>query len=489
MSYRVKIDDTDILDYDLKDMVLIEPKLEPEVNEIDSFEFKMPPIHKQYQLPQPLKSTVEVYEDDDLVWFGRVMSVSTDYYRQKEVVCEGPLGWFKDTIQRIHEYESVKVHTFFTDVITNHNLLAPENRRFQIGNITVENADVYRKLDYNTTYDALITMCVNAEGGYLFFRRENGVNYIDWLKDMPYTCNQPVEFGLNLIDINSNFDGTEIITAIIPLGDTVQANDDPEQGEIIPETDDRVGKPLTLAYKYGSDIVGSQEAIDYYGYIIEAVSFSGVKDADELYEKAVKYLEDKLYNRMTFECTAVELKSYGAGRNDKYDHFKIGQKIKCKSIPHALDEEFPLLKASISLDSAAKEISLGTMPHQSLTKIINTSKGTDDSGKSKNKTNTTTKQSGAPTSYSDALRVDTVPTKGSDALITSGAVAAYAGKGAGGDWNPVWGINFDFRYWATGTLVETIEDQVVHHFSVLFDNYGRPIKFTDQDGHESNITW
>lgn len=50
--YRVLCDGLPI--YDLRDenLVLIDPKLDLEVNKAGSFSFKMPPQHPQYELPQ-----------------------------------------------------------------------------------------------------------------------------------------------------------------------------------------------------------------------------------------------------------------------------------------------------------------------------------------------------------------------------------------------------------------------------------------------------
>ena len=369
MSFAVKLDGVDILDYDYKEKILLEPQLEVELNTTDSFTFRMPPNHLSYSNMTPLVSIVEVYEDGTLIWFGRVLSVETDYYREKTVTCEGAYGFFNDSIQRYHEYDEVGLHQFFYELIENHNAQVPAARRFTIGDITVEDKVVYRKLDYEKTKDALETMIIDAEGGYLFFRRENGVNYIDWLKDMPYTCNQPVEFGLNMTDISSSFNGEDIITCILPLGDTVRANDDPDKGEIISESDERVGKPLNLAHDYGTDLIGS-EAVETFGMIIEVVTFSGVTSASVLKEKAEEYLKEEMYNRMTFECEAVELKKFGPGANDNYDAFRVGQTVHCRSIPHALDKDFPLIKMSVQLDTAVKTISLGTAPRQKLTEIV-----------------------------------------------------------------------------------------------------------------------
>lgn len=369
MSYWVNMDGNRIYDYRYKDLILLEPDLEVELNTTDSFVFRMPPIHRYYGDMTPLVSIVEVYEDEDMIWFGRVLSVESDYYREKEVTCEGPFGWFNDSVQRYNVFEEISLHEFFRTLITNHNNQAPEARRFTVGNITVDDKLVYRKLDYESTKSALETMIIEAEGGYIFFRRENGVNYIDWLKDMPYSCNQPVEFGLNMTDISSSFTGEDLITCILPLGDTVRANDDPEKGDIVPEDDERIGKPLTLEHDYGTDLIAS-EAVNTYGAIIAVVTFSGITRAADLKAKAEEYLKEEMYNRLTFECEAVELQKFGPGANDNYDHFKVGQMVKCRSIPHALDQEFPLIKMSIRLDTATKSVTLGTAPRQKLTEII-----------------------------------------------------------------------------------------------------------------------
>jgi hypothetical protein len=89
-------------------------------------------------------------------------------------------------------------------VISNHNGQVPQNRRFTVGRITIPNVMVYRELNYETTKEVLESMCLGAEGGYFFFRKEDGVNYIDWLADIEEASIQPVKFGLNLVDISKD---------------------------------------------------------------------------------------------------------------------------------------------------------------------------------------------------------------------------------------------------------------------------------------------
>ena len=349
MQYRVIMDGNDILNFQEKPYILLQPNLEIELNMAGSFDFTMPPCHMFYDDILPLTSTIEVYEDEDLLWFGRPVEIKTDYLKNKQVYCEGALSFFNDTVQRPHEYNSIFVHDFFTAIITAHNTQVSSSRQFTVGNITVENKKVYRSLRYESTFDVLKRQCLNAEGGYFFIRRENGTNYIDWLAVMPYTTNQPVEFGLNLLDITQAFNGSSIVTCVLPLG----------------ETNRETGEELTISsVNNGSDVIDS-EAAQTYGRITKAVQFNGVRYPDTLYEDGLEYLEDHQFDGLLIECSAAELHS----QNPNYEKFRVGQTVRCRSMPHLMDRNFPLLKMSISLDSAAKKITLGSQKKQTLTEI------------------------------------------------------------------------------------------------------------------------
>lgn len=349
MIYRVLMDGTDILNYQEKPFILVSPTLTMELNAAGSFEFTMPPAHALYDAVKPLASTIVVYEDETLLWYGRPIEVRTDFYKQKTIYCEGALAFFNDSVQRLHEYESISVHTFFRTVIENHNAQVNADRQFTVGNITVADRKVYRKLNYDSTFNVLKRQCLNAEGGYLFLRREDGVNYIDWYAEVPLDSNQPVEFGLNMLDLSRVFDGSGIATCVIPLGENVE----------------ETGEPLTVAsVNNGSDVIES-DAVAEYGYITKAVSFNGVSHPNTLYEDGLEYLESTQFDNMTVECTAAELH----WQNGNYGLFRVGQKIHCRSIPHLLDRYFDLLKITLRLDTAEKQITLGSTKKQTLTEI------------------------------------------------------------------------------------------------------------------------
>ena len=292
---------------------------------------------------------MRVYEDETLLWFGRPVEVETDFFKQKQIYCEGALSFFSDSVQRPHEYDSISIHAFFRTVIANHNAQVRADRQFTVGVITIPDKTVYRKLNYEATFDVLKKQCLNAEGGYLFLRRENGTNYIDWYREMPYASNQPVEFGLNLLDMHSSFDGSSIATCVIPLGDTVEGTD----------------APLTVeAVNGGSDLIVSGAVSDY-GYITRVVSFSGIKNPETLYKDGSEYLSSTQFDNLTIECTAAELH----WQNENYGLYRLGQKIHCRSVPHLLDRTFDLQKISLRLDTAEKRITLGTMKKPALSEI------------------------------------------------------------------------------------------------------------------------
>ena len=59
------------------------------------------------------------------------------------------------------------------------------------------------------------------------------------------------------------------------------------------------------------------------------------------------------------------------------DHAKLSKPVqwhsiktvRCRSAPHLVDREFPLVKMSVRLDTAAKKITLGSVRKQTLTKL------------------------------------------------------------------------------------------------------------------------
>ena len=412
MIYRVLFNGVDIYG-PTPDMTLLNPALETELNNSGSFEFTMPPGHSFYDVPDILMPDVEVYEDNNLIWFGRPISVEKNWNNEKVISCEGALSFFNDTIQGPSVNDNIQLHTFFRNVIANHNALVPDNRKFTVGNITMDNPYVYRETSYDTTFDVLQQMCLDAEGGYFFLRKENGVNYIDWLKEVPYVATQPVQFAVNMIDISQTFNGEDICTVVVPIGASLsraaKVRDNTGYINIYERMDTsstvvgtvNQGQEVTfnwinsdtwfeIEYPYEGyalqeylevqsgdypltiESVNNHEyyledatGIQAYGRIMKVKDFPNIRKPSELKTRGQKWLEDEQYDKLSIEVDAAELHYI----DSSYDAFKVGQLVHVTSTPHLLDKELPMTKISVSLDSGVKKIQIGTPPHKTLTEI------------------------------------------------------------------------------------------------------------------------
>lgn len=359
MLYRVLANGEDILDYSDPTMVLLSPQLEPEIDVAGSFEFTVPPNHKRYDrftAESIMLMTIEVYEDGILHWFGRPVELHLDFYKNKKIYCEGGLGFFNDSVIREAEYEETLLSVIFAAVIAEHNSMVPANRQFQIGQFTVADHAVYRKFNYEQTSDVLKSKFLDAEEGHFFVRRENNTNYIDFLKDMPYTCNQQVEFAENLLNFTYSFDGKDFATCVIPLG----------------AIDEETRAPITIkSVNNNSDILVGNTASTY-GKIVKVQNYSDLVDPNELVAEGKKYLTTLQYNAFLIECSAVDLHS----KNAEKQLFRVGQMVNCVSNPHGINLELPISKMTLYLDSAAKQITLGRIPKKTLARFYKERIGT-----------------------------------------------------------------------------------------------------------------
>lgn len=358
MIYRVVVDRYEMYT-DNDDIALISPSLTIELNAAGSLEFTLPPEHNYYDVPRILNSNVEVYEEDEMIWYGRPTEISIDFYNQKRIYCEGALSYLNDTIIKKKKYTGTGVRTVLNDIIDNHNSLVDEDRRkFEVGNVTVDDESLIKDISYEKSLDVLNSL-IEDYGGYLFVNKVNGKNTIDWLKELPEGYSQPIVFGLNLEEMTQKTVASEFATSIIPYGRL--NNDDVTVSSV----------------NNGLDYIDS-DAVSEYGRIMQAVDFGDVTSIRALYNLGVHWLEENQFDMLSIDIDAAEL-HYIVSKNrcfnnavvvsgedtgitlaDKFPAFKVGQTIHCTSYPHLVDRDFPLTKITIELDNAAKKITMGS---------------------------------------------------------------------------------------------------------------------------------
>jgi len=348
MIYKVLMNGTSIYESD-GNVVILEPKLEQEINTAGSFEFTMPANHVNYDLPTLLAPEVEVYEGESIIFFGRPTEIELDIEMQKRVYCEGALAYFSDSVLPPFTLDEIDRVAFLRYLVEQHNARVPANRQFTVGNISMSSKLLFRKTEeYKTTLECLNEYLLNTEGGYFMLRKEDGVRYIDWYSSIPDINTQPVRYSLNLISLSQKINA-DFFTSIIPIGPN----------------------NLTIAAVNGGRVYLDSDYISDYGRITGVVKFDNVSDANTLMAYGLQYLADQRYASPTVNCVAAELHYI----NKEYSPFLIGQNVHVMSGPHRLDATLPIVKLSLDLAKADKEIEIGTLDRRTLTELVKDSEG------------------------------------------------------------------------------------------------------------------
>lgn len=344
--YRIFADNTLIYDSRLDDYAITKGSINKEVNKSGSFTFTILPDHGFYNRIQKLKTIIEVYKHNSLIFRGRVISESFGFMNDKTLICEGELSFLLDSIQRPYNF-SGSPEEFLTLLINNHNGQVDASKRFQIGEVTVQDNNEYiarSNSAYEDTLTNLTSRCIDTLGGYIHITRDaNNVPFINWFDDFPYMSNQVIEFGENLLDFTKTNTGEEIATAIIPLGAKTGTGDD-EARITIAEVND------------GVDYVYDETAVNMYGWIYKSVTWDDVTLSSNLLTKAREYLSESINQNITIELSAIDLSAMDLS----IDSFKLGDYISIVSKPHNIDDKLLLKKQTIDLLNPANDkITLG----------------------------------------------------------------------------------------------------------------------------------
>ena len=347
--YKVYCDKYLLYSDSIDNLKIFDAKLELELNKTNSFEFTIYPNHRYFDKLKKMKSSVKVYQDDDLIFKGRILNDEQDLYNEKKVICEGELAFLVDSIQRPYDFQSGSKHTtvseLFTYFINNHNSQVAADRRFKVGKITVIDSNNYivrSETEYLNTWNSINEKLIKSLGGFLWVRHEADGNYIDYVSDFDAISQQEIRFGKNFLDINRITNGENIATAVIPIGATIN---------------DETGERLTISsVNDGVDYVFNQAAVDVYGWIFSSVKWDDVTIAANLKAKAEEYLTNSIGLQTTIELSAADLACIEAD----VESFKLATYVNVYSQPHGINSTYLVSKLSLDLmNPASNTLTLG----------------------------------------------------------------------------------------------------------------------------------
>lgn len=346
--YRVYCDGLTLYNSNLESLKIFSPSVELELNKTGSFLFTVYPDHPQYNTIQKLRSIITVYQDDYLLFRGRVLDDEIGFHNEKHVTCEGELAFLLDSVQRPYDYSGT-VAGVLNLLIDNHNAQVEEAKWFTVGNVTVTDPNDYivrSNIEYVDTWTELQKKLIDLLGGYIVIRHEGYINYIDYLQDFTLLSPQKITFGKNLLDLKRIRKGADIATALIPLGAKIKD----DEGK---DTDNR----LTIASVHdGLDYIVDEEAADKYGLIFATHTWDDVTEAENLLTKANAHLSNLVNQPETIELTAADLATVDAS----FSSFHLGTYVKVTSNPHGIDQNFLVTKLSLKLlEPGANRLTLG----------------------------------------------------------------------------------------------------------------------------------
>ena len=247
------------------------------------------------------------------------MHQESNFLLEKELYCEGELGFLQDSIQRPYNFKG-GVKELFTQYINNHNEQVEKSKQFTVGRVTVTDSNdtiVRSNENYTTTYVEMTDKLTGNEntGGYIVPRLSDNTRYLDYLKEFERTSQQTIEFGSNLLDLTENITADDVFTVLIPIG---------AEGLTVKKAND------------GKDYVESQEGIKLFGRITKTKQYDDIYIANKLLAAAKKDVENGYLNSLSLTVTAANLHLLNVNTDD----IKLGDKVKVVSGPHGINEYF-----------------------------------------------------------------------------------------------------------------------------------------------------
>lgn len=331
--------------------VIIETQLELALNDAGSFEFLLPPGNPEYENIQNRQSMIQVLKEDEEIFYGEVRSCKKDQDNIKECLVIGELAFLHDSIQPQAEYHNLTTRQMLETWLNEHNSQVEERKRFYVGIVTIHdtNDSLYRYTNRETTLDAIREKLIDKLGGYLRIRKEDGKRYLDWITLPEYGkyCEQPIEFGTNLLDYAENTSSEELATAVIPLG--ARLEESPIEG-LEAYTD-------ITSVNSGVDYLHIQEAVERYGWVKKVTTWDDVTVPAILKKKGEDWLRDNQYESLVLELTALDLSDL----DSDYEAFGLGDTVHASAWPYGMDRTFPVQQMTIYLQEPDQnKLTLGT---------------------------------------------------------------------------------------------------------------------------------
>ena len=337
---------------EIDNLVVLDPVIPLTVTGSGVAEFTLLPTHPHLANIRKLRGIVEVLENDDVIYRGRVVGNTKNFDLSRRISVEGITSCLNDSIIEPYnfpgdfvddpEYQAAAesgnvVDYYFRWLLGQHNGQVSDEQKILPGNVTVADPNNYisrSKEEPAVVADLIKALPESSLGGYLMVRYEADGTYLDYVADLPLTNAQPVEFGQNLLDLIAEYDATETCTAVRPVGKDGLDISLEQDGDV----DDDIVKSGNIVY--------SKSGRQTYGKITKLVQFTDTTVAKNLVSSAATWLRSNgLGESESITCTAVDLHLV----DSDVASLRVGRHTLVSSLPHGFENQFPLLEMSLDI--------------------------------------------------------------------------------------------------------------------------------------------
>ena len=318
----------------IDELALLSAQVDFQLGGAGSFSFTLDKHNLAFGTFKNLKSKVDLYRGNDLIFSGRVIEPSTELYLNETIICEGMFAVLNDSVYRpTPQPFNGTLPELIALLISNHNTQMEEDKQLNIGTINVTDEYMYRSYENTETTMKRLQDLVDSYGGYMSVVKNNNKLWFNWIKNLEDISTQKIELGNNLLDISRESSGTDIITVLIPLG----ADAEDENG---------VKRRINISSVNGGlDYLEDAEGIEKYGRIVKTQIWNDVTQPSLLRQKGLEFLNERSKQKTTIELSAIDLADIG----EAIDNFKVGEKIYVQSLPHGVDGYFIATEQSLDL--------------------------------------------------------------------------------------------------------------------------------------------
>lgn len=224
-------------------MMLTEPELYRAVSSAGSFSFNLPKTNYGYGKIIKTVTRVVVEKDDKVIFMGRINSDDEDLWQNQKISAEGALTYLNDSVSEKKIYKSKTLNEIVDDIFSTHNSKFPDEPWKQFHRVTITNPSSengypakfvgrdsedansdkisYYSINYDNPLELLQELTDLADGAFTIkYNDTNGYwdVYIYSKFSFPVNSSQPIEFGLNLLELTKSNDNSNVCSVLMPIG-------------------------------------------------------------------------------------------------------------------------------------------------------------------------------------------------------------------------------------------------------------------------------